>query len=46
MKFFDRGVAIAGLLDLVPGRGQAQGQPAPQRIVIIGYKNSSHICVL
>ncbi len=35
---FDRGVAVAGFLDLVPGFGQPAHEPAPQRVVIVGNR--------
>ena len=39
----ERGVAVAGLVDLVPGGGQRQRQPPPESIVIVRYKYASHV---
>ena len=39
----DGGVAVRGFFDLVSGFGQAPGEPAAERVVIVGDENSSHI---
>ena len=43
VQLFDRGVAVAGLLDLVARRAECQREPAPQRVMIVRYQNSSHL---
>ena len=39
----DRGVAVAGFVDFVPRLDQPAHEPAPQRVVIVGNQNSTHI---
>ena len=41
----DGGVAVRGLVDFVAGLGQPAHQPAPERIVIVGDENSTHVSV-
>jgi hypothetical protein len=43
VKALERRVAVAGLVDLVPGGGQRQRQPPPESIVIVRYKYASHV---
>jgi hypothetical protein len=43
VKLLDRGVAIAGLFDLVPSGRQCERESAAQRLVIFSYQNTSHI---
>ena len=43
VKLLDRGVAVAGLLDIVAGRRQRQREPAPECIMIVRDQYSPHI---
>ena len=43
VQALERGVAVAGLVHVVPRRGQRQRQPAPKSIVIVRYENASHV---
>ena len=46
MQPLQRGVAVAGFVHFVPRGGQRQRQPPPESIVIVRYKNASHVVVL
>ncbi len=44
VQLLDGGVAVRGFVDVVTGLGQAAGQAAAQRIVIVGDENATHGC--
>jgi hypothetical protein len=42
----DGGVAIGGFIDFVPGFREPTDQPAPERVVVVGNQDSSHVLIL
>ena len=46
VQLLDRSVAVACLFDIVTGSAEGQGQPSPQRVVIVCHKYSAHLITL
>jgi hypothetical protein len=43
VEALDRGVAVRGLFDFMFGLGETPGEPASERVVIVGDENPSHM---
>ena len=42
----DGGVAVGRFVDLVPGFGESADESAPERVVVVGNQDSSHVLIL